>query len=121
MEMSISQSQVYTEVYAVLTTLGGEYIRKIPQKVLNVIADNRDTQYEKKINEGQLLEEQNLSTEAIAMLASLKLDYWSETEQEKQDLRNLLCLNDEKQSGSPLSLASKKAWIAMIKNKKNII
>ena len=61
MEERISQSQVYAEVYAVLSALGGEYIRKIPQNVLNVIADQRDKQLEKKINEEIPLEEQNLS------------------------------------------------------------
>ena len=119
MEERISQSQVYAEVYAVLSALGGEYIRKIPQNVLNVIADQRDKQLEKRIDEEKPLEEQNLSQSAIAMLASLKLDYWCETEQEKQELRSLLRLNDEKQSGAPLSLDSKKAWIAMLKNKAN--
>ena len=117
MEEDISQSQVYYEVYAVLSALGGDYIRKIPQNVLNIIAEKRDKEYNKKINEDIPLEEQHLSKEAIAMLASLKLDYWCESEQEKQSLRNLLNLNDEKQSGVPLSTDSKKAWIEMLKNR----
>ena len=78
-----NQSQVYSEVYAVLSALGGEYIRKIPQKVLDVIAEKRDKSYERYINEDIPLEEQNLSKEAIAMLASLKLDCWCETQAEK--------------------------------------
>ena len=117
MEEHISRSQVYAEVYSVLSALGGQYIRKIPQNVLNIIAEKRDEQYERKINEDIPLEDQNLSKEAIAMLASLKLDYWCETEQEKQSLRAILNLNDEKQSGRPLSIDSKKAWIEMLKNK----
>lgn len=117
MENHTSQGQVYAEVYAVLSALGGDYIRKIPQNVLNIIADKRDKAYEKKINEDVPLEEQNLSKEAIALLASLKLDFWCETEQERQALRALLNLNDEKQSGRSLSTDSKKAWIEMLKNK----
>ncbi len=119
MENHISQSQVYAEVYSVLSALGGQYIRKIPENILNTIADGRDKQYERKINEDMPLEEQNLSKEAIAMLAAFKLDYWCENEEEKKALRGILNLNDEKQSGQSLSTDSKKAWINMIKNKVN--
>lgn len=117
MEERISQSQVYSEVYAVLSALGGQYIRKIPQNVLNAIENGRDKTYEKKINEEIPLEDQNLSQAAIAMLAALKLDYWCESEEEKKVLRDILNLNEEKQSGMPLSTDSKKAWINMLKNK----
>ena len=51
MEEHINQSQIYAEVYSVLSALGGDYIRKIPQNILNIIADKRDKAYEKKINE----------------------------------------------------------------------
>lgn len=118
MEERISQSQVYAEVYAVLSALGGEYIRKIPQNILNTIAEKRDKQYEKKIDESRPLDEQSLLPETIAMLASLKIDYWCETEEEKQKLQSLLHLNEEKKLEMPLSADSKKTWIEMLKNKK---
>ena len=113
----INQSQIYAEVYAVLSVLGADYISKIPQNIFQIIDKKRDKEYELKLNEELPLEEQTLSKEAIALLASIKLDYWCETEQEKQELCNLLRLNDEKQSGAPLSLDSKKAWIDMLKKK----
>ena len=117
MEKRISQSQVYAEVHAVLSALGGEYLRKTPQNVLNVIAEKRDKQYKINIDENKPLEEQNLSKEAIAMLAALKLDYWCETKEEKKELQDLLKLNEEKQSGKPLSLESKKTQINILKKK----
>ena len=120
MEEHISQSQVYAEIYSVLSTLGGQYIRKLPQNILNAIADGRDEQYERKINADMPLEEQNLSKKAIAMLAALKLDYWCENEEEKKALQDILSLNEEKQSGQPLSTDSKKAWINLLKNKTKI-
>lgn len=115
MEKHIKQSQVYAEVYAVLSVLGGQYIRKIPQNVLDIIANQRDMLREYKIYEDKPLEEQNLSKEALALLAALKLDYWCESEQEKTKLQNLLRLNEEKHSAQPLSQDSKKAWIDAIK------
>lgn len=119
MEKHISQSQIYAEVYAVLSVLGGDYIRKVPTDILNIIAEERDKDYKVNINEGQPLEEQNLSDKSIDMLAALKLDYWCETEEEKKALQDILNLNEEKQSGKPLSIDSKKAWINMLKNKNN--
>lgn len=118
MEDLISQRQVYAEVYAVLSALGGKYIHKIPQNILNIIADKRDKDYKIAIDENKPLEEQNLSKETVALLAALKLDYWCETEQEKQKLQNLLHLNEERKLRVPLSVDSKKAWIEMLKNKK---
>lgn len=117
MEEHINQHQVYAEVYAVLSVLGGEYVRKIPADVLNIIAEERDKECNIQIAEDIPLEEQNLSREAIALLAALKLDYWCETEAEKNELQNLLNLNEERQSGQTLSRDSKKTWIEMLKNK----
>ena len=117
MEKHISQSQVYAEVFAVLSVLDGEYIRKIPRSVLDVIAEQRDKQYKVQIDETMPLEEQNLSDEAIALVAALKLDYWCETEVEKKFLQSILNLNEERQSGRPLSEVSKKMWIEIQKIK----
>lgn len=111
------QSRVYAEVYAVLSLAGSEFVSKIPQNILDVIAEKRDKDYQKEIDENVPLEEQNLSREAIAMLAALKIDYCCETEKEKQELLGLLKLNDEKESGQPLSKDSKSTWINILKNK----
>ena len=118
MERYINQNQVYAEVYAVLAVLGDDYIRKIPQNILNTIADKRDKDYKIVIDENKPLEEQNLSKDAIALLAALKLDYWCKTAEEKKALQDILDLNEEKHSGQPLSLNSKKTWINELKNKK---
>ena len=109
MEEHMNKSQVYAEVYAALSALGGEYIRKTPQKVLDVIADRRDKQYGQKFDENTPLNEKTLSKEAIAMLASLKLDYWCKTASEKQTLQDLLNLHDKKRSRQPLSKSNKNA------------
>ena len=117
MEKNINMKQIYAEVYTVLSMLGGDYIGKIPRNVLNIIADQRDKDYIVNINDEQPLDEQNLSEEAIALIACLKLDYWCDSDDEKKALQDILDLNEEKYSGKPLSINSKKAWINMIKNK----
>ncbi len=102
----MNQKQVYSEVYAVLCALNDEYLIKTPQKILDKINNERDRDYRFHIDENIPLTEQNLSKEAIAMLAALKLDYWCETQEEKNELEQLLKTNDK---GVKLSSSLKKA------------
>ena len=91
----MKQEQVYSEVYAVLSALNDEYLKKTPQNVLDKINESRDRDYHFRIDENIPLTEQNLSSEAIAMLAALKLDYWCESKAEKEELELLLKANDK--------------------------
>lgn len=116
--MSINNSQVYAEVYAVLSALGDEYLRQTPKQILNFIAENRDKNLVVKIDPDIPLEKQPLSTECTAMIAMLKLDYWCGSKEEKDELQALLNLNEEKHGTAPLSAESKTTWIKMLKNKK---
>lgn len=116
--MSINQQTVYAEVYAVLSALGDEYIRKTPNRILDFIADNRDKDIKIKIASDIPLEEQSLSAECLAILAWLKLDYWCGSKEEKDELQALLNLNEEKHGAAPLSAESKTTWIKLLKNKK---
>jgi len=91
----MNQKQVYSEVYAVLSALNDDYLKKTPQEILDRINDKRDRNYRFRIDENIPLKEQNLSPEAIAMLAALKLDYWCESKEEKEELELLLKANDK--------------------------
>jgi hypothetical protein len=107
--------QVYAEVYAVLCVLDGEYLRKLPQNILDLIADKRDKTLNIRIDENLPLEQQNLSNEAVEFLAMLKLDYWCEMPEERKQLQNMLNLNEYKKSQAPLSRDNKKLWIEQLK------
>ena len=91
----MKQSQVYSEVYAVLCALNDEYLKKTPQDILDKINNRRDKDYRFHIDENIPLTDQNLSNEAIAMLAVLKLDYWCKSKEEKEELELLLKANDK--------------------------
>ena len=91
----MKQSQVYSEVYAVLSALSDDYLKKIPKDVLNKINKRRDQNYQFYVEKNKPLEKQNLSKEAIAMLAVLKLDYWCKTQEEKEELELLLKANNK--------------------------
>ena len=93
----MKQSQIYTQVYAVLSFLNDTYIKRIPRQVLDLIEKNRDRNYLFTVNKNIPLEQQNLSEEAIAMLAYLKLNYWCNTKEEKEQLLSLFEENSKKE------------------------
>ena len=37
--------EIFSEVYAILNTLGKEYIDKIPDKIYNLIKENKSNEY----------------------------------------------------------------------------
>ena len=115
----MDKKHIYSEVYAVLTTLGDNYLRKTPEEFLDFIVNNRDQNYDIKIEESVSLEEQNLSEETIAIIAMLKLDYWCENDGEKAELRAILDMNEQKANGQSLSRESKEAWLKLLKHKCN--
>ena len=119
MMKKLIKKQIYSEVYAVLTALGDEYIRKTPVDLLDFIADNRDREHVIKIDENISLEQQNLSEETIAFIAMLKLDYWCKNDVEKAELRAILEMNEQKANKQPLSRESSEAWIKLLKHKFN--
>ncbi len=87
--------KAYSEVDAILTLLGSEWIEKIPSKFVTFIKTEKDPDYVANINPDVYLEEQNLLPETISILAMLKLDYWCETEEEKEELLNMLNENEK--------------------------
>ena len=112
-----NQKLIYTQVYNVLLSLGEDYINKISHDVFEAIKNNRDENYEFKVNPDISLDEQELFDESIALLAYLKLEYWCQTDDEKKELQQLLKFNEEKQNNSPLSRESKAYWISKLKKK----
>lgn len=86
--------KAYSEVDAILTLLGSEWIEKISSKFLTFIKTEKDPNYVANIKPDIYLEEQNLLPETISILAMLKLDYWCETEEEKEELLNMLNENE---------------------------
>lgn len=91
----MNNSKVYSEVYAVLTALNGEYIRKTSIELLDFFADNRDKEYIVKIDEKIPLEKQKLSKESLAVLALLKYHYWCDNENERLELIDLIKQNGD--------------------------
>ena len=77
-------SKAYTEVYLFLEILGDEYKNMISTRVYDYIVDGRDKLYNPDIQEGN-----NLSKEALALIAALNLQYWCEDDKEREELKEI--------------------------------
>ena len=93
--MLLNDMIAYAEVDAILNVLEDEYINKVPEKVRKFFADEKIKDYEPVIDIDIPLTEQNLKRETMVLLAILNLNYWCESENEKQEFLNELSKNED--------------------------
>lgn len=84
----------YAEVYNILNVLGDKYKNKVPKKFIEFLDDNRNKDYSLKIDEKNY-ESINISRDALTIISILNLNYWVESEDEKQALIEKYKKNDE--------------------------
>ena len=86
--------EAYSQVYSIINYLGDEYKNKIPNNLLEFFSREKDTVSGSEFNPYIQIEEQGLLKDTISILAMLKLQYWCESEEEKQKLLNQLSKNE---------------------------
>lgn len=94
-KMNDRYSKVYTEVLEIISHFPEEEYSKIPSEKIKFYEDNKDENYDYKINPEIDLQKQSISVEAEALLVILFRDYFA-TEKQKEILNNLLKQNQEK-------------------------
>ena len=92
--MNVETKEVYSEVYQVLNLLGIEYINKLPNSLFNMLKEKRDINYTPQYVEDIPLDEQNIKKETLAIIALLHLNYWCESDEEKDELKQILNSNE---------------------------
>lgn len=92
--MNVETKEVYSEVYQVLNLLGIEYINKLPNSLFNMLKEKRDINYTPQYVEDIPLDEQNIKKETLAIIALLHLNYWCESNKEKDELKQILNSNE---------------------------
>ena len=90
----MNDAQIYAEVYAVLDSLGEEYINKLPRKLYEFIDEIRDKKSIVEYDINKDIKEQDLSEEASNINAYLNLQYWCK-EEEKNELLKKYLQNDK--------------------------
>lgn len=93
--MLLEDMMAYSEVYEILNLLEKEYRDRVPQKIIELFEEERLKDYKPEINVNVSLLEQNLQRGTIVLLSILNLNYWCDSEEEKQEILNELKLNEK--------------------------
>lgn len=95
-----SEERTSSEIIAILKVLGVDYISKIPLNVLELLYKTADINNLPYIDPDKGIDEQDISEDARAFLAMLKLKYWCKTEEEKQELMRVIQANESNNTSS---------------------
>lgn len=88
--------QAYTEVNSFLKVISENEREKIPKKLRKVFEEKSSMEFEKQYNLNEPLYKQEISRQALAIIALLHINYWCKNEQEKNEVWNLLKQNEQK-------------------------
>lgn len=94
--MVYTNEKVFAEVYEILAILGDNYIKRLPRKLYQLIDNSRDSNYLPEYTLNKPFHEQGIHKKSISMIALLHLNYWCNSEEEKNELRKILNKNETK-------------------------
>ena len=94
--MDINIQETYSEVYGILNMLGENYIKRLPNSLYEMIRDSKSLTYNPQYNKEISLNEQNIKRESLSMIALFHLNYWCNSNEEKEQLKQLFKNNEEK-------------------------
>lgn len=92
--MTIERKQAYTEILQILNILGNNYSKKVPDRVKEYFQNNCSKNYKFHIDSGNSISEQITNPITINLLGMLRYNYWSNSENEKQQLSQKFLEND---------------------------
>lgn len=90
-----NSSLAYSEVCTILNMLEDEYKERVPKNVMDFFEEERDKEYNPIIDVNIPLEKQNLKRKTLVLLAILNLNYWCDSEKEKQEILDSFAKNEE--------------------------
>lgn len=90
-----NSSLAYSEVCTILNMLEDEYKERVPKNVMDFFEEERDKEYNPIIYVNIPLEKQNLKRKTLVLLAILNLNYWCDSEEEKQEILDSFAKNEE--------------------------
>lgn len=96
--MNIQTKEMYSEVYGILETLGEKYINRLPKDLYELIKVSKSNAYSPKYDLESISQDKSIKRESLSMIALFHLNYWCDTEEEKEELKALFKKNDEKNS-----------------------
>ena len=94
--MNVQTQEIYSEVYSILNLLGESYIKKLPVSLFNMIKEEKRQDYNPKYDSEINLEQQSIKRETLSIIALFHLNYWCNSDEEKNELRTLFKTNEKK-------------------------
>ena len=82
----LKNSYSYSEVLDIIDNMEVKYKEMLPRKLMDFLNENKNLEYKKHVNPQIPLSEQNISKDAITILAMINLKYWVKDEKHKADL-----------------------------------
>lgn len=79
-------SNVYSEVYEILSYMDKETVMKIPMGILENIKNRRNKDYISKIDPDNIFDPQNVDEKTLEILACIDVNFWME-ESKKEELK----------------------------------
>ena len=96
-------ANAFSEVLEILFYIPQSQYQKLPKKLLQILEENCNPDYEFYYDSEKKLDEQNVLEETKAIIALIYRDYWADDEQrnqiiekEKQELQNIEKQKNEK-------------------------
>ena len=114
-QLTREDTYAFAELLELLSFMDEESVNKVPKKLITTFQTHALDTYEKHLSPELPLEEQNISEKTISYLGILCLNYWCDTEEEKQDLINQVRQNDIKKEQE---LREKYSYDKMFNNQK---
>ena len=94
-QISSKEAFAYAELLEILNHMEKAQVEKLPKKLITVFETCASKEYTNHLDLNIPLENQ-ISEETAALLAMLLLNYWYESEEQKQELINLYTENERK-------------------------
>lgn len=89
-QISQEQSYAYAELLEILSFTDSNLVSKIPYKLMHIFQKYASTSYEKHLDMNLPLEDQDISKKTATLITILTLNYWCDSEDEKNEIKSLL-------------------------------
>ena len=89
-------ARAYSEVDAILEKMDKANVEKIPKKIKKMFKEEKDVEYQNKIDIYDKVQRKELEPKTLTLLAMLYLNYWCKDDEEKNNLIKQYAENDRK-------------------------
>lgn len=95
LSVSLEEAYTYAEILEILSFTHISLVKKIPPKLISLFQAHALSTYKHHLDKNIPVDEQDISKHTAALLTLISLNYWCETEDEKNNLKTILSKNEK--------------------------